>query len=87
VVLLFSTGEEHGALGVRSYLDQLSRKELGTISYVIDVEMLGYDANRDGTMQLWAGDHPPSLVLAQTLSEIIAAYHLDLAPSVVTGCT
>lgn len=87
VVLLFTTGEEQGALGARSYVDQLSLEELSTISLVIDVDMVGYDSDDDGAMELWSGDHPPSLVLAQTLSELIAAYQLDLTPSVVTGCT
>ena len=87
VVLLFSTGEEHGALGVRSYVDQLSPEQLSAIRYVVDVEMLGYDADRDGVMQLWSGDHHPSQHFAQMLSEIINNYQLDLVPRVVTGCT
>ena len=86
VVLLIFTGEEQGALGAHSYVDQLSPEELSNIEYVVNVEMLGYDANRDGVMELWSGDHPPSLVFAQLLSEIISAYQLDLAPSIVTGC-
>jgi hypothetical protein len=87
IVLFFSTGEEQGANGARSYVDQLSQEELGAIKYVVDVEMLGYDANRDGAMEFWSGDHPPSLVFAQNLSEIVNAYQLDLAPKIVTGCT
>lgn len=87
VVLLFSTGEEQGALGVRSFVDQLSPEQISAIRYVVDVEMLGYDADRDGVMQFWSGDHPPSLLFAQRLSEIINNYQLDLVPRVVSGCT
>ena len=86
VVLFFSTGEEPGALGVESYVDQLSSAELSAINYIVNVDMIGYDANQDGVMELWAGDHPPSLVFAQELSEIINDYQLNLVPLVVTGC-
>jgi hypothetical protein len=87
VVLLFSTGEEQGTLGVENYLDQLSEEELRAIQFVVNVEMLGYDADGDGVMQLWSGDHPPSLAFAEELSGIVSAYGLGLTPHVVTGCT
>ena len=86
VVLLFSTGEEQGMLGVQSYVDQLSPQELGSIKYVIDIDMVGYDANRDGVMELWHAGHSPSLALTQMMSETIRAYQLDLAPRFVVGC-
>lgn len=86
LVLLFSTGEEHGALGVRSYLDQLSSEELSSIQVAVDVDMVGYDSDRDGVMQLWPGDHRPSLALTQMMSETINTYQLDLAPRIHPGC-
>ncbi|MBM3134399.1 MAG: M28 family peptidase [Chloroflexi bacterium] len=86
VVLLFSTGEEQGALGARSYINQLSPQELGSIQYVVDVDMVGYDANHDGVMELWHANHSPSLALTQMMSETIRAYQLDLAPRFVVGC-
>jgi hypothetical protein len=86
VVLLFSTGEEQGTLGVESYIAQLSPKELSSIKYVINADMLGYDANRDGVMELWHGGHLPSLALTQVMSDTISAYRLDLAPRLVVGC-
>jgi hypothetical protein len=86
VVLLFSTGEEHGSLGVKSYLDQLSSGELSSIKYAVNVDMVGYDADRDGAMQLWPGDDPASVTLTQMMSETIRAYQLDLAPSIRVGC-
>jgi hypothetical protein len=48
--------------------------------------MVGYDSDLDGAMQLWSGDHSPSLAFAQKLKEIINTHQLDLAPSVVIGC-
>jgi acetylornithine deacetylase/succinyl-diaminopimelate desuccinylase-like protein len=86
VVLLFTTGEEQGTLGVRSYLDQLSPPELGAIKYAVNVDMVGYDANRDGVMELWHGGHAPSMAVTQMMSETIRAYQLDLVPRFVVGC-
>ena len=86
IVFLFSTGEEEGTLGVQSYLSQLSQKELDAIKYVIDIDMVGYDANNDGVMQLWHADHPPSLALAQRMQETIQAYQLNLVPQLTAGC-
>jgi acetylornithine deacetylase/succinyl-diaminopimelate desuccinylase-like protein len=87
LVLLFSTGEEQGVEGVQSYVDQLSQADISAIKYVVNVDMVGYDSDHDGVMQLWAGDHQPSLMFAQKLRDIILSYQLNLVPRVVTGCT
>jgi hypothetical protein len=86
VVLLFTTGEEQGKLGSRSYIAQLSPEELSSIKYAVDVDMVGYDGNRDEAMELWHGGHAPSMALTQMMSETIGAYELDLAPGFVVGC-
>ncbi len=86
VVLFFSTGEEHGALGIKSYLDQLSPEELNPIKYAVDVDMVGYDANRDGVTELWYGEHLPSLALTQMMSETMRAYQIGLVPRILIGC-
>lgn len=88
LVLLISTGEEHGALGVKSYLGQLSVEKVRSIKYVDNVDMVGYDANLDGVMQLWYGEDqkPSSLALTQMMSNIIQTYQLGLAPKITTGC-
>jgi hypothetical protein len=86
LVLLFSTGEEQGVLGVKSYLDEISGDELSRIKYAVDVDMVGYDANRDGVMELWHGDHLPSLAVTQAMSETVSTYQLDLAPRILVGC-
>jgi hypothetical protein len=86
LVIFFSTGEEQGSLGVKSYLSQLTSKELSSIKYIIDVDMIGYDANNDGVMQLWHGGHSPSEDLTQTMRKIIVDYRLSLAPKITDGC-
>jgi hypothetical protein len=84
VVLFFSTGEEHGSLGSHSFVEMYPER-LGTIKYLVSVEMLGYDSDNDGLMELWSGDQPLDFV--NRLSNIITTYQLDLIPKVVTGCT
>jgi hypothetical protein len=86
VVLFFSTGEEEGTLGVQSYIKQLSSAQISAIKYVVNLDMVGYDADGDRVMQLWHGDHPPSMALTQTISGIISAYQINLAPEIVPGC-
>lgn len=86
IVLFFSSGEEQGELGIQSYLSQLSPIELSSIKDVVDVDMVGYDANGDAVMELWHGDHSPSLALTQLMSETIKAYQINLVPILVVGC-
>src|SRR5690606_33440562 len=80
LVLLFTTGEQQGTLGVQSYLNQLSPQELGSIKYAVDVDMVGYDGNGDGVMELWHGGHAPSMAVTQMMSDAIGAYRLRLVP-------
>jgi hypothetical protein len=84
VVIFFSTGEEHGSLGSRSYVDQLTLEELGTIKYLVSVEMLGYDSNSDGVMELWTGTEEVDFV--NQLVEVIANYPIDLTPRIYSDC-
>jgi len=86
LVLFFSSGEEQGAKGVKEYLKHLSAEELDAIEYVVNRDMTGYDGNDDRVMELFHGDHPPSIALTQMMSEIIGVYQLDLVPKVVKGC-
>ena len=87
LVMLFSTGEEQGTLGVESYLSHLSAREISAIKDVVNIDMVSYDANQDGVMQLWDGGHAPSMVLTKMMGETIQAYQLKLTPHYITGCT
>ena len=86
VVLLFTTGEEQGSLGSQTYVDHLSAEEISAIRYVTNIDMIGYDSDNDGVMQLWPGDHPPSLAFAEMIGGIINTYPIDLKPSIFTDC-
>ena len=84
VVLLFTTGEEQGALGARGYVEQLTREQISAIRYAVNVEMIAYDSDGDGAMQLWSGDQPQDFVLL--LKEVIETYQPGLTPQIVAGC-
>lgn len=86
LVLFFSTGEEQGTLGVKSHLAQLTPEELNSIKYVINIDMIGYDANHDSIMELWHAGHSPSLDFAELFSNVIKDNHLNLIPRFVVGC-
>jgi Zn-dependent M28 family amino/carboxypeptidase len=86
IVLMFSTGEEHGSLGARSYVNQLSADEINAIKYTLSIDMIGYDSNQDNVMELWSGDHQPSYELVSYISDIITKYEFDLSPIIVTDC-
>ena len=85
LVLLISTGEEQGALGVHYYVNQLTQEQLQAISYVVDVDMIGYDSNNDNVMELWNGEQPLDFVTL--LGEIITAYQLEMTAQVVSDCS
>jgi Peptidase family M28 len=84
VVIFFSTGEEHGSLGSYKFVEDYPER-LAAIQYVVSVEMLGYDSNNDGVMEVWNGSQPVDFV--QLLVDIIHAYPLGLEPQIVSGCT
>jgi hypothetical protein len=85
LVLLFSTGEEQGALGVHDYVNHLTQQQLDAISYVVDVDMVGYDSNNDGVMELWNGEQPLDFV--ELLDGVLHAYQLELTSQVVSDCS
>jgi hypothetical protein len=86
LVFLFTTGEEQGTLGAKSYLSQLTAQELARIKVAVDVDVIGYDDNQDRVMGLWHGGEAPSIAVTQMMSETINTYELALAPQLATGC-
>jgi Zn-dependent M28 family amino/carboxypeptidase len=84
IVLLFSSGEEQDVQGVKYYVEHLSPEQLAAIKYVINLDMLGYDHNNDGVMELFNGSQPPDFV--QLLAGIITDYRLGLTPEIYEDC-
>jgi Zn-dependent M28 family amino/carboxypeptidase len=86
LVFFFSTGEEQGSLGVNSYLDQLSQEDVRSIQYVVNIDMIGYDADQDRVMQIFHGNRPEAKVLSETMKDIMSDYRIALTPVLVKGC-
>ncbi len=85
VVLFFSTGTEHSAVGTQSFVEEYPER-LDRIKQIISVNMVGYDSDRDGKMEFWNGDQPKEFV--QSLVNIIKTYpEINLEPEIVSGCT
>ncbi len=84
IVILVTTGEEDGALGAHFYVNQLTQAQIDAISYVVDVDMLGYDGNNDTVMELFNGSQPVDFV--QLLSSIISTYQIKLLPEIYSDC-
>lgn len=84
ITLFFSTGEEHGALGASEFVENYPDR-INNINYLVSVEMLGFDSNNDGVMELWNGSDP--LDFTQLLSNVIFDYGINLSPELVSGCT
>ena len=75
--------EEQGMLGSYDYVESL--KTSGeTVLSMINLDMIAYDGNDDGSMEIHAGYLVSSLELAQTLSGNIASWDLDLYPELKT---
>jgi hypothetical protein len=85
VTLFFSTGEEQGSVGSQYFVNHYPER-LAKIKYLVSVEMLGYDSNDDGWMELWSGDQ--NTEFQQMLSDIITAYpaSINLTPQILTNC-
>lgn len=79
--LIFFTGEEQYEVGSRSYLaDHPSTGIVG----VINLDMIGYDADNDRCFEIHAGSLPSSLPLAQCVQDSILAYQLNLTSDLFT---
>ncbi len=84
VTLYFSSGEEEGSLGSHEFVAHYADR-LKNTKYLISVEMLGYDANNDTSMELWSQDD--NIGFQKMLGEIIKSYPIDLLPEILPGCT
>lgn len=76
------SGEEQGLLGSAAYAAR-SRAQGEDIIGVINLDMVGWDGAGGPDIDLHAGTDPASLALAQTFSQTVALYDLDLRPEVL----
>jgi acetylornithine deacetylase/succinyl-diaminopimelate desuccinylase-like protein len=83
LTIFFSTGEEQGTQGAHQFVEDYPER-VNKIKYLVNVEMLSYDSNDDGVMELFNGNQPPDFV--QMLKDIIQTYPLNLDPQIYSDC-
>lgn len=81
VRLILFTGEEQHEVGSRSYL--AVHPPQGVVG-VINIDMVGADADNDHCIELHASMLPASLPVAQCVQSAIQAYALDLRTEIIT---
>lgn len=81
VRLILFTGEEQHEVGSRAYLADHPPK--GVVA-VVNIDMVGADADNDHCIELHAGPLPASWPVAQCIQSAIQAYGLDLKTEVLT---
>lgn len=79
--LILFTGEEQHEVGSRSYLAEHPPK--GVVA-VINIDMVGTDADHDHCIELHASQLPASLPVAECVQSVIQAYRLDLKTEILT---
>jgi Zn-dependent M28 family amino/carboxypeptidase len=77
------TGEEQGLRGSAAYAADIALAG-DDVQGVINLDMIGYDSDAAPTIDLHARSAiPDSLALAETFSQVIAAYDLELTPDIL----
>jgi hypothetical protein len=80
IEIVFFSGEEINDQGSRAYLQD---HDFQNIKGVINVDMIGYDSNNDGCVEIHAGTDPESQQIALLLQTTIANYQLKLQPELL----
>jgi hypothetical protein len=76
------TGEEQGLLGSTAWVKQAQTENLN-IKGVLNLDMIAYNSDATPAMDLHARSRlPGSLELAETFSNVVKAYAIDLVPEV-----
>jgi len=76
-------GEEQGLIGSAHYAAAAATRG-DPIAGVINLDMIGWDGNGDGRMELHAGTLSGSLAIATHFTSTIQRYHLNLASQLFT---
>jgi hypothetical protein len=77
------TGEEQGLRGSAAYAAAIAAAG-DEVRGVLNLDMIGYDADTDPIVDLHArGAIPGSVAVAQTFSQVVAAYDLNLTPDIL----
>jgi photosystem II stability/assembly factor-like uncharacterized protein len=77
------TGEEQGLLGSAAYAEEAFARGDDIVG-VYNFDMIAWDGNGDGSVELHCGTEDPSIELGNALSDVITDYSIDLAPDILT---
>lgn len=84
IKIIFFTGEEQGLHGSYAYVnDNLSI--MPHILGVVNLDMFGYDSDRDMCFELHVGDLPQSQVVGNCFSDVITNYNLGIKRDYLVG--
>jgi photosystem II stability/assembly factor-like uncharacterized protein len=78
------SGEEQGLLGSAAYAEEAFDRG-DTLLGVLNCDMIAYDGNGDGVMEVHSGSQSENQALADILIGVISAYGLDLIPQKITA--
>lgn len=86
VVVMFSTGEEQGMLGVSAWLATAPAADLARARALVNADMVAWDGDGDRVMEIYHGGEAPSIRLAESMAAVFAAYAPELRPRLNPGC-
>lgn len=73
--LIFFTGEEQGLVGSRAYVQD---HDVDSVVGVINLDMFGFDNDRDGCFELHVGTKPASAPVGACIAEAVETYQPNL---------
>lgn len=76
------TGEEQGLIGSRAYASRLASQGAQILG-VFNMDMIGYDSDKDGVFEIHAGTREGPLALAQLMVNTLKAFEIKLTPDVL----
>jgi photosystem II stability/assembly factor-like uncharacterized protein len=78
------TGEEQGLLGSAAYASD-ARARNDNIIGVFNYDMISWDGNSDGSIELHCGIMPSSINLGNIFRNVVTDYNIQLSPDIITN--
>lgn len=76
------TGEEQGLIGSRAYASRLASQGAQILG-VFNMDMIGYDSDKDGAFEIHAGTREGPLALARLMVNTLQTFEIKLTPDVL----
>jgi hypothetical protein len=81
------TGEEQGLIGSRAYASRMAGQGAQILG-VFNMDMIGYDSDRDGAFEIHAGTREGPIALARLMVNTLKTFEIKLTPDVLeSGAT